>query len=298
MRENEIADFTLRPDPDDPRLTRTVAGIDQDGRAVETAVVVERPLTLFLNGQEIVTMMTVGDHPDYLAVGYLLNQNMLRAADAITGIDYDEELETVVVRTARRTDFEKKLRKKTLTSGCAQGTVFGDLMEKFEEVRLPADAVLRTSWLYALSRKINTLPSLYLKAGAIHGCVLCAEDRPLIYMEDVGRHNAIDKIAGYMRLKGIGPEGKIFYTTGRLTSEMVIKTVQMRIPILISRSGFTAWGVALARQAGLTLIGRAKGKRFVALAGESRILFDGDPAGVAEESARLQRKSSLAEDPA
>ena len=298
MRENEIAEFTLRPDPDDPRLTRTVAGIDQDGRAVETAVVVERPLTLFLNGQEIVTMMTVGDHPDYLAVGYLLNQNMLRADDEITGIDYDEELETVVVRTARRTDFEKKLRKKTLTSGCAQGTVFGDLMEKFEEVRLPADAVLRTSWLYALSRKINTLPSLYLKAGAIHGCVLCAEDRPLIYMEDVGRHNAIDKIAGYMRLKGIGPEGKIFYTTGRLTSEMVIKTVQMRIPILISRSGFTAWGVALARQAGLTLIGRAKGKRFVALAGESRILFDGDPAGVAEESARLQRKSSLAEDPA
>jgi len=298
MSESEIAEFTLRPEPEDPRLTRTVAGIDQDGRAVETAVVVERPLTLFLNGQEIVTMMTVGDHPDYLAVGYLLNQNMLRADDEITGIDYDEELETVVVRTPRRTDFEKKLRKKTLTSGCAQGTVFGDLMEKFEEVRLPADAVLRTSWLYALSRKINTLPSLYLKAGAIHGCVLCAEDRPLIYMEDVGRHNAIDKIAGYMRLEGLGPEGKIFYTTGRLTSEMVIKTVQMRIPILISRSGFTAWGVALARQAGLTLIGRAKGKRFVALAGENRILFDGDPAGVAEESARLQRKSSLAEDPA
>ena len=298
MSESDIAEFTLRPDPEDPRLTRTVGGIDQDGRPVETAVVVERPLTLFLNGQEIVTMMTVGDHPDYLAVGYLLNQNMLRADDEITGIDYDEELETVVVRTARRTDFEKKLRKKTLTSGCAQGTVFGDLMEKFDEVRLPADAVLRTSWLYALSRKINTLPSLYLKAGAIHGCVLCAEDRPLIYMEDVGRHNAIDKIAGYMRLKGLGPEGKIFYTTGRLTSEMVIKTVQMRIPILISRSGFTAWGVALAQQAGLTLIGRAKGKRFVALAGESRILFDGDPAGVAEESARLQRKASLAEDPA
>ena len=298
MSESDIAEFTLRPDPEDPRLTRTVGGIDQDGRPVETAVVVERPLTLFLNGQEIVTMMTVGDHPDYLAVGYLLNQNMLRADDEITGIDYDEELETVVVRTARRTDFEKKLRKKTLTSGCAQGTVFGDLMEKFDEVRLPADAVLRTSWLYALSRKINTLPSLYLKAGAIHGCVLCAEDRPLIYMEDVGRHNAIDKIAGYMRLKGLGPEGKIFYTTGRLTSEMVIKTVQMRIPILISRSGFTAWGVALAQQAGLTLIGRAKGKRFVALAGESRILFDGDPAGVAEDSARLQRKASLAEDPA
>ncbi|MGH7087918.1 MAG: formate dehydrogenase accessory sulfurtransferase FdhD [Stellaceae bacterium] len=293
-----MEEFAVRPDPDDPRLTRAVEGLDHEGRAVATRVVVERPLTLFLNGQEIVTMMTVGDHPDYLAVGYLLNQNMLRAGDAITAIEYDEELETVVVRTPRRTDFEKKLRKKTLTSGCAQGTVFGDLMEKFEEVRLPEDAVLRTSWLYSLTRKINTAPSLYLAAGAIHGCVLCEEDRPLVYMEDVGRHNAIDKIAGYMRLNGVGPEGKIFYTTGRLTSEMVIKTVQMRIPILISRSGFTAWGVELARKAGLTLIGRAKGRRFIALSGEHRIRFDGDPAAAGDEDSRVQRKASLAEDPA
>ncbi len=293
-----MEEFTVRPDPQDPRLTRAVVGVDQEGRAVETAVVVERPLTLFLNGQEIVTMMTIGDHPDYLAVGYLLNQNMLRADDAITGIDYDEELETVVVRTRRRTDFEKKLRKKTLTSGCAQGTVFGDLMEKFDDIRLPADAVLRTSWLYALTKKINTAPSLYLAAGAIHGCVLCEEDRPLLYMEDVGRHNAIDKIAGYMHLNGIGPEGKIFYTTGRLTSEMVIKTVQMRIPILISRSGFTAWGVDLARRAGLTLIGRAKGKRFIALSGEGRIVYDGDSATVEDEAPRQRRKASLGEDAA
>jgi FdhD protein len=235
-----MKEFAVRPNPDDPRLTRRVEGIDHEGRAVETSVVVERPLTLFLNGQEIVTMMTVGDHPDYLAVGYLLNQNMLKPSDRITAIDYDEELETVVVRTDRRTNYERKLRKKTLTSGCAQGTVFGDLMEKFETVKLPGDAVLRTSWLYALTRKINTVPSLYLAAGAIHGCVLCEEDRPLVYMEDVGRHNAIDKIAGYMHREGIGPEGKIFYTTGRLTSEMVIKTVQMRIAILVSRSGFTA----------------------------------------------------------
>jgi len=289
-------EFTVRPQPDDPRLTRRVTGVDQEGRAVETAVVMERPLTLFLNGREIVTMMTIGDHPDYLAVGYLLNQNMLRADDEITRIDYDEELETVVVRTDRETDFEDKLRKKTLTSGCAQGTVFGDLMEKFEEVRLDRDAVLRTSWLYALSRKINTVPSLYLAAGAIHGCVLCEEDRPLLYMEDVGRHNAIDKIAGYMHLHRILPAGKIFYTTGRLTSEMVIKTVQMGIPILISRSGFTAWGVDLARQAGLTLIGRAKGKRFVALAGSERIVFDGDLRSVDEEHPRLARKASLAEE--
>jgi FdhD protein len=293
-----MQEFAVRPQPDDPRLTRSVTGIDHEGRSVETAVVMERPLTLFLNGREIVTMMTIGDHPDYLAVGYLLNQNMLRADDRIAGIDYDEELETVVVRTDRETDFEDKLKKKTLTSGCAQGTVFGDLMEKFEEVYLDPEAVLHTSWLYTLTRKINTIPSLYLAAGAIHGCVLCEEDRPLLYMEDVGRHNAIDKIAGYMHLHGVSPAGKIFYTTGRLTSEMVIKTVQMGIPILISRSGFTAWGVDLARQAGLTLIGRAKGKRFVALAGSERILFDGDPRSVDDEHPRLTRKASVEEDAA
>src|SRR5215472_15311797 len=291
-----MKEFTVRPNPDDPRLTRTVPGVDESGQRIETRVVVERPLTLFLNGQEIVTMMTVGDYPDYLAVGYLTNQNMLRPDDVVTGIDYDEELETVVVRTKRRTNFERKLRKKTLTSGCAQGTVFGDLMEKFDEVRLPEDAVLKTSWLYALTRKINTAPSLYLAAGAIHGCVLCEADRPLVYMEDVGRHNAIDKIAGYMHLNRVGPEGKIFYTTGRLTSEMVIKTVQMRIPILISRSGFTAWGVELAKRAGLTLIGRAKGRRFIALSGEKRIVFDHDAMTLEEEPVRLRRKASREED--
>ena len=293
-----MEEFTVRPQPDDPRLTRTVAGINHEGQQVETAVVMERPLTLFLNGREIVTMMTIGDHPDYLAVGYLLNQNMLRADDRVTGIDYDEELETVVVRTDRETNFEDKLKRKTLTSGCAQGTVFGDLMEKFDEVRLDPNAMLRTSWLYALTRKINTVPSLYLAAGAIHGCVLCEEDRPLIYMEDVGRHNAIDKIAGYMHRHHISPAGKIFYTTGRLTSEMVIKTVQMGIPVLISRSGFTAWGVDLARQAGLTLIGRAKGRRFVALAGSERIVFDGDIGSIDDEHPGLVRKASVEEDAA
>ena len=293
-----MEEFAVRPDIEDPRLTRRVAGIDQEGHAIETAVVTERPLTLFLNGREIVTMMTIGDHPDYLAVGYLLNQNMLGPDDRIIGVEYDDEIETVVVRTDRETDFEDKLKKKTLTSGCAQGTVFGDLMEKFEEVRLDPAAVLHTSWLYALTRKINTAPSLYLAAGAIHGCVLCQEDRPLLYMEDVGRHNAVDKIAGYMHLNRISPDGKIFYTTGRLTSEMVIKTVQMGIPILVSRSGFTAWGVELARQAGLTLIGRAKGRRFVALSGERRIVFDADPRAIADEPARLARKAGRAEDDA
>ncbi len=288
-----LAEFVVRPNPADPRLTEPVEGIDQDGTAISMRVVVERPLTLYLNGQEIVTMMTIGDFPDYLAIGYLLNQNMLRADDRIVGIDHDDELDVVVVRTERETDYEDKLKKKTRTSGCAQGTVFGDLMEKFEDVALPKDAILRTSWLYALSRKINTVPSLYLEAGAIHGCVLCEGDRPLVYMEDVGRHNAVDKIAGYMFIEGLGPENKIFYTTGRLTSEMVIKTVQMGIPILVSRSGFTAWGVDLARQAGLTLIGRAKGKRFVALSGEDRIVYDVNSDEALDEERRHQRKASV-----
>jgi FdhD protein len=298
MHDLTMSCYILKPDPGDPRLTRRVRGVDESGARIETSVVVERPLTLFLNGQEIVTMMTIGDHPDCLAVGYLINQNMLQPEDEITGIDHDDDLGVMVVRTARKTDFERKLRKKTLTSGCAQGTVFGDVMEKFAEVVLDPAAMLRTSWIYALSKQINLTPSLYLAAGAIHGCVLCEADRALIYMEDVGRHNAIDKIAGYMRLKGLGPEHKIFYTTGRLTSEMVIKTVQMRIPILISRSGFTAWGVELARQANLTLIGRAKGKRFIALSGESRILFDGNPEAAFEEGPQHRRKASLDDDAA
>jgi len=292
----ETPDYLVGPHPDDPRLTRRLTGLDHEGREQEISVIMERPLTIFLNGQEIVTAMTIGDFPDYLAVGYLLNQNMLRADDVITGIDYDEDLEVVVVRTERETNYEEKLQKKIRTSGCAQGTVFGDLMEKFEDIALPQDVVLRTSWIYALSRQINMTPSLYLEAGAIHGCVLCQEDRPLIYMEDVGRHNAIDKIAGYMFLNRIEPGDKIFYTTGRLTSEMVIKTVQMGIPILISRSGFTAWGVDLARDAGLTLIGRAKGKRFIALSGAERLIYDADLSAVGEEPARSSRKASVTND--
>ncbi|KAB2849928.1 MAG: formate dehydrogenase accessory sulfurtransferase FdhD [Hyphomicrobiaceae bacterium] len=290
-----MKEFAIKPDPDDARLFSTVAGIDQDGRRIETAVVAERPLTLFLNAREIVTMMTIGDRPDLLAVGYLLNQGMLRPDDEITSIEHAQDIETVVVRTKRVTNYEAKLKKKVQTSGCAQGTVFGDLMEEFDQVRLSKRARLKTSWLYALAKKINTAPSLYLKAGAIHGCVLCKGDKPLVYVEDVGRHNAVDKIAGLMFLEGIKPDDKIFYTTGRLTSEMVIKTVKMRIPILVSRSGFTAWGVELARRAGLTLVGRARGKRFVALSGESRIDFDADLAAVGEEERRSARKGSLAE---
>jgi len=282
----------VKPDPTDPRLTRRVTGVDHTGARIEASVTVERPLTLYLNGQEIVTMMTILDRPEDLALGYLLNQNMLKRGDTVTAVEYDDDLQVVVVRTDRRTDFEEKLKKKTLTSGCAQGTAFGDLMEDFEQARLPATAEIRTSWLYRLLHRINTLPTLYLEAGAIHGCALCVQDRPLVYMEDVGRHNAVDKIAGWMFRNACDPADKIFYTTGRLTSEMVIKTVRMGIPILISRSGFTAWGVELARQVGLTLIGRCKGKRFVALSGEERIIFDADLRYVEEESARHWRKNS------
>jgi FdhD protein len=288
-------DYIIRPNPADPRLTERVTGVDQTGAAVTTSVTVERALTIYLNRQEIVTAMTIGDYPDYLAIGYLLNQNMLQPDDVVTGVDYDEDLAVAVVRTERETDYEDKLQKRTQTSGCAQGTTFGDLMEVIEGAKLPA-ATLRTSWLYTLTHKINTTPSLYLEAGAIHGSILAQQDRPLVYMEDVGRHNAVDKIAGWMFKNRVAAHDKIFYTTGRLTSEMVIKTVRMGIPILVSRSGFTAWGVELARKAGLTLIGRARGKRFVALSGEDRIVFDQDLSYVEDESGKHRRKGAAHDD--
>ncbi len=264
----------IKPDLNNKNLTRRINGFDENLKKKEIDVIEERPLTLFLNNQEIVTMMTIGDFPEYLAVGYLLNQNMIKKNDKIDSIDFDDDIQTVIVRTKDKTNFEVKLKKKTLTSGCAQGTVFGDVMEKFNEIKFDYKDKIKISWIYDLSKKINLTPSLYLKAGAIHGCVLCKKNIPIIYMEDVGRHNAIDKIAGYMFLNNISPHDKIFYTTGRLTSEMVIKSVQMQIPIVISRSGFTAWGVELAQIAELTLIGRAKGKKFTVLSGEKRIEKD------------------------
>ncbi|MFV0513455.1 MAG: formate dehydrogenase accessory sulfurtransferase FdhD [Jhaorihella sp.] len=288
---SELADYIIAPDPGAPRLTRTIAGLDQTGADCAIPVVEERPLTIYLNRQEIVTAMTIGDYPEYLAVGFLRNQAMLRSGEDITGIDYDEETGTVVVRTASQTSYEDKLRKKTRTSGCAVGTVFGDMMEGLEGVRLPA-APVRTSWLYALAARINRTPSLYLQAGAIHGTVLCRGDRPLVYMEDVGRHNAVDKIAGWMLMTGESAQDKILYTTGRLTSEMVIKTAMMGIPALASRSGFTAWGVEIARQVGLTLVGRLRGQRFVCLAGHDRLEWDADPASVPAEDRKHKRKSA------
>ena len=282
----------IMPSPNDVRLTEQVSGIDHTGAAIQVRVPVERPLTLYLNAQEIVTMMTISDYPEYLALGYLLNQNMLKSSDIVTVVEYDDDLQVVIVRTERNTNYEQKLKKRTQTSGCAQGTAFGDLLEALENTALPA-AVLHTSWLYQMTRTINTTPSLYLEAGAIHGCVLCKEGTPICYMEDVGRHNAVDKIAGWMYRHGVDPADKILYTTGRLTSEMTIKTLRMGIPILVSRSGFTAWGVDLARQAGLTLVGRARGKRFVVVSGEDRIVFDQDLAFVDEEAPRHGRKGAV-----
>jgi FdhD protein len=283
----------VAPDPADPRLTRAVAGIDQDGARVEARVVEERALTIYLNDREIVTAMTIGDHPEWLAVGFLANQRMLRAEDRVTGVDHDDELGVVVVRTAVATDHEARLARATRTSGCAVGTVFGDMMEGLDAVTLPPTP-LRTSDLYALAHRINRMPSLYLEAGAIHGAVLCRGAEPLVYFEDVGRHNAVDKVAGWMRMTGEGAGDKTLYTTGRLTSEMVIKCALMGIPALVSRSGYTAWGVEIARQVGLTVVGRLRGRRFLCLSGEDRLAFDAAPAAVAEEDPRHRRKGPRA----
>ncbi len=290
-RLDDTSGYLIAPEPGARRLTRGVVGTDQSGAAIDLNVVEERPLTIFLNSQEIVTAMTIGDYPAYLALGFLRNQGMLHEGDVIKGVDYDEELETVVVRTAAQTTYEDKLKKKTRTSGCAVGTVFGDMMEGLADVTLP-DTQVRTSDLYALAATINRTPSLYLEAGAIHGTVLCQGRRPLVYMEDVGRHNAVDKIAGWMLSEGVTAADKILYTTGRLTSEMVIKTAMMGIPVLASRSGFTAWGVEIANQVGLTLIGRMKGQRFVCLAGEERLIRDADPAQVGDEPRKSGRKAA------
>ena len=288
---DDVSYYIIAPTPDAKTLTRRVEGIDQNGQKQDICVVEERPLTIYLNSREIVTAMTIGDHPKYLALGFLANQGMLQKDEEITGVEYDDDLNVVVVRTAIETDFEEKLQKKTRTSGCAVGTVFGDMMEGLEGMKLP-QAPVKTSWLYALADKINRTPSLYLSAGAIHGTVLCQEDRPLVYMEDVGRHNAVDKVAGWMLSNKVSGADKILYTTGRLTSEMVIKTALMGIPVLASRSGFTAWGVEIAKQVGLTLIGRMRGRRFQCVAGATRLMRDADLQSIPDEGNKHRRKGA------
>ena len=271
MKEKEK--YLVSPNINDKSLITELKGIDENGKRVKSKVINEQSLTIFLNNQEIVTLMSIGDHPKYLAIGYLLNQNMLKKSDKISRVEIDKELNVVVVRTKRKTNYENKLKKKITTSGCAIGTIFGDIFDEIQKIKLKSKKKIKHKWIYEISKKITLTPSLYLEAGAIHGCAIIQNNRPLIYMEDVGRHNAVDKIAGYMFLKKIRSSNKIFYTTGRLTSEMVIKTIKMGIPILISRSGFTAWGVELAKGSNLTLIGRAKGKKYLALSGEKRIEY-------------------------
>ena len=273
--DTKIRDYIISPNLSGEDLTQEVAGVDQLGNRIDVSVIEERPLTIFLNNQEIVTAMTIGDYPEYLALGFLRNQKMLSNKDKVDAIDFDAELNSIVIRTKRKTNYEDKLKKKTQTSGCAVGTVFGDIMDGVDGLKISAIST-KVSHLYSLSSKINRTPSLYLKAGAIHGTILCHQDKPLVYMEDVGRHNAVDKIAGWIFDTGTNPRDKILYTTGRLTSEMVIKTALMQIPVLVSRSGFTAWGVNIAKQVGITLIGRLRGQRFICLSGESKLIWDVD----------------------
>ena len=216
--------------------------------------------------------MTIGDYPEYLALGFLSNQNILNIyEDKLPDIEYHEDIGTVVVRTKEKTNFEIEEKKKIKTSGCANGTIFGNLLEDFEKYKILNSSVISKEQIFKLYKKINLLPSLYLKSGAIHGCLLCNIEAPLAFFEDVGRHNAIDKLAGYMIKEKILPHDKVLYTTGRLTSEMVIKAVMMKLPIIASRSGFTAWGVELARKSNITMIGRLRGRTFYVLSGYERI---------------------------
>ncbi len=291
-----LNEFHVKPDPEDTSLYRSIEGYDQDGNKFISPIIHETPLSISLNDQRVITAITIGDYAKELAVGYLLNQSMIDWDDPSVSIEHIRKDGVVRVTADSGVDVRKLVTKKTQTSGCGIGTVYGDLLEKFEKYiksPLPTDEKYHTSWLYSLTKKINMCPSLYLKTGAIHGCVLCDKDRPLIYTEDVGRHNAIDKIAGFMKLMDISPRGKSLYTTGRLTSEIVLKCIQMKIPILVSRSGFTAWGVDLAQELDLTLIGRARGKRFSIFSGHHRLIYDTDPAQIEEEPKTHRRKGSF-----
>ena len=221
--------------------------------------------------------MTIGDYPEYLALGFLANQNILNIIpEDIPKVEYYDDINTVVVRTKKKTNYELEEKRKIKTSGCANGTIFGNLLENFEKYKIQNSIVISSKQIFLLYKKINLLPSLYLKSGAIHGCLLCTNNEPLAFFEDVGRHNAIDKLAGFMIKENISSCDKVLYTTGRLTSEMVIKAVMMRLPILVSRSGFTAWGVDLAKKSNITMIGRLRGRTFTVLSGNERITNEDD----------------------
>ena len=259
--------------------TFDVTAVDEHGAVRDVAVAGEHPLTLYVDKQEILTLMTLGAAPEALTIGYLRNQRLVQRLDEIVAVQVDWETNSVAVKTRHGlADLEAKTAKRTKTSGCGQGTVFGDLMEDIDNVRLPAGAVLAQSALYELLDKVRLHETIYKQAGAVHGCALASNQGGhsdiLLFVEDVGRHNAVDAIAGQMWLDGEDGGDKVFYTTGRLTSEMVIKAAQMGIPFLVSRSGLTQMGYEIAQKVGMTMIGRATNRHYLLFTGAERFRVD------------------------
>jgi FdhD protein len=263
---------------DHPRpATFEVEAYNEKGEMVPTPIAGEHPLTLYVDKREIVTLMTLGQAPEALAVGYLRNQRLVRSVDDIDSVQVDWETESVAVKTRRGLgDVDARMAKRTVTTGCGQGTVFGDLMEEVESIRLRDDVRLSEETLYALLDAVRKHETIYKTAGAVHGCALATNDdgasTVLTFVEDVGRHNAVDAIAGQMWIEGIDGSDNIFYTTGRLTSEMVIKCAQMRIPFLVSRSGLTQMGWRVAERVGLTMLGRAINRHYLLFTGRQRFM--------------------------
>lgn len=254
--------------------TFEVEAYNERGEMVPTSIAGEHPLTLYLDKKELVTLMTLGHAPEALAIGYLRNQNIVGSIEEIAAVQVDWETESCAITTRKGVKgLKKKLGKRTVTTGCGQGTVYGDLMEQIDQVKLRADVTLADEQLYVLIEKVRKHETIYKQAGAVHGCALASrEGEILMFVEDVGRHNAVDAIAGFMWLQAIDGSDKVFYTTGRLTSEMVIKCAQMAIPFLVSRSGLTQMGYAIAQKVGLTMLGRASGKHYLAFTGRERLL--------------------------
>jgi FdhD protein len=252
--------------------TFEVEAYNERGEMVPTAIAGEHPLTLYVDKREIVTLMTLGHAPEALAIGYLRNQRLVSSVGDIEAVQVDWETDSVAVTTRSKKKL-KALDKKTVTTGCGQGTVFGDLMEEIDQVKLRKDVFLEDADLFVLLEKVRKHETIYKQAGAVHGCALCTTaGEILMFVEDVGRHNAVDAIAGRMWLEGIDGSDKVFYTTGRLTSEMVIKCAQMRIPFLVSRSGLTQMGHAIAQKVGITMLGRASGRHYLAFTGKERLV--------------------------
>ena len=252
-------------------MTFDIEAINEHGESVPTAIAGEHPLTLYVNKREIVTLMTLGGAPEALTIGYLRNQRLIGSLDDIATVQVDWDVNAVAVTTRHgRSIDDSRMGKRTVTTGCGQGTIFGDLMEDIGSIRLPVNTTISQATLYGLLDAVRHHESIYKQAGAVHGCALAHGSEILMFVEDVGRHNAVDAIAGKMWLDGLDGGDKIFYTTGRLTSEMVIKTAQMGIPFLVSRSGLTQMGWEIARQIGMTMIGRAQGKHYLLFTGEER----------------------------